>query len=77
MLDSSSREREREEKEDERSGLERYIVNFKVILSKLNHKCRKVQTLYEVSYICIKLLPLFPIKLLIGLIEIKEEFEFN
>ena len=38
MLDSSSREREREEKEDERSGLERYIINFEVILSKLNHK---------------------------------------
>ena len=37
----------------------------------------KVQTSHEFSYICIKLLPQFPIKLLFGLIEIKEEFKFN
>ena len=38
---------------------------------------RKVQTLFEVSIICIKLLPKFPSKLLFGLKEMKEEFNSN
>ena len=38
---------------------------------------RKVQTLFEVLILDFKLLPKFPSKLLFGLIEMKEELEFN
>ena len=38
---------------------------------------RKVQTSYEVLIICIELIPKFLFKLQFGLIEMKEESEFN